>query len=386
MNKDWLEKDFYALLGVTKDATPEEMKKKYRKLARDLHPDKNPGDKEAEDKFKAVSEAYDVLSDDTKRKEYDEGRALFASGGYGSRPSPGGFGGGNYNVNYEDLFGGDQGGFGDFLGGIFNRGGGGTAGRSRQARRGQDIETSLTLSFDDTLDGVTVPLNLQSDAPCSMCHGTGAKAGSTPKVCPTCGGNGQISRNAGGFAFAEPCPTCQGRGLYVDDPCNRCHGTGRGKSNRTVQARIPAGVKDGTKIRLKGKGGPGENGGPGGDLFVKVTVKAHPLYERKGDNLTVEVPVTFAEAALGADIASPVPRGGTVNMRIPAGTTSGRTFRIKGKGVRGKDGKNHDVLAVIDVAVPQNLNEEAKTALAAFAEATIDQDPRKEIYALGAKS
>ena len=185
MNKDWLEKDFYALLGVTKDATPEEMKKKYRKLARDLHPDKNPGDKEAEDKFKAVSEAYDVLSDDTKRKEYDDGRALFASGGYGSRPSPGGFGGGNYNVNYEDLFGGDQGGFGDFLGGIFNRGGGGTAGRSRQARRGQDIETSLTLSFDDTLDGVTVPLNLQSDAPCSICHGTGAKAGSTPKVCPT---------------------------------------------------------------------------------------------------------------------------------------------------------------------------------------------------------
>ncbi|MCH9831582.1 MAG: molecular chaperone DnaJ [Actinomycetia bacterium] len=386
MNKDWLEKDFYALLGVTKDATPEEMKKKYRKLARDLHPDKNPGDKEAEDKFKAVSEAHDVLSDDTKRKEYDEGRALFASGGYGSRPRPGGFGGGNYNVNYEDLFGGDQGGFGDFLGGIFNRGGGGTAGRSRQARRGQDIETSLTLSFDDTLDGVTVPLNLQSDAPCSMCHGTGAKAGSTPKVCPTCGGNGQISRNAGGFAFAEPCPTCQGRGLYVDDPCNRCHGTGRGKSNRTVQARIPAGVKDGTKIRLKGKGGPGENGGPGGDLFVKVSVKAHPLYERKGDNLSVEVPVTFAEAALGADIAIPVPRGGTVNMRIPAGTTSGRTFRIKGKGVRGKDGKNHDVLAVIDVAVPQNLTEEAKTALAAFAEATIDQDPRKDIYALGAKS
>jgi molecular chaperone DnaJ len=385
MNKDWLEKDFYALLGVTKDATPAEMKKSYRKLARDLHPDKNPGNKEAEDKFKAVSEAYDVLSDETKRKEYDEGRALFASGGYRPRPRAGGTGAGNYNVNYEDLFGGDQGGFGDFLGGIFNRGGA-TAGRSRQPRRGQDIETSLALSFADTLDGVTVPLNLQSEAPCDLCHGTGAKAGSTPQVCPTCGGNGQVSRNAGGFAFAEPCPTCQGRGLYVDDPCNRCHGSGRGKSSRTVQARIPAGVKDGTKIRLKGKGGPGERGGPGGDLFVKVSVKAHPLYERKGDNLSVEVPVTFAEAALGADIAIPVPRGGTVSMRIPAGTTTGRTFRIKGKGVRGKDGKNHDVLAVIDVAVPQNLNEEAKAALEAFAQATVDQDPRKGIYALGAKS
>ena len=355
MNKDWLEKDFYALLGVSKNATPDEMKKTYRKHARDLHPDKNPGNKKAEDKFKAVSEAYDVLSDEKKRKEYDEGRALFASGGY----SPG------------------QGG-----GGLFNRGGGG---RSQQPRRGQDIETALTLSFNDTLDGVTVPLNLQSDAPCSMCHGTGAKAGSTPKVCPTCQGNGQVSRNAGGFAFAEPCPTCQSRGLFVDDPCNRCHGSGRGKSNRTVQARIPAGVKDGSKVRLKGKGGLGKRGGPGGDLFVKVSVKPHPLYTRKGENLSVEVPVTFVEAALGADIPIPIPRGGTVNMRIPAGTTTGRTFRIKGKGVRGKDGKNHDVLAVIDVAVPQNLNEDAKTALEAFAQATIDQDPRKEIYALGAK-
>ncbi|MGY9024482.1 MAG: DnaJ C-terminal domain-containing protein, partial [Candidatus Nanopelagicales bacterium] len=268
------------------------------------------------------------------------------------------------------------------LGGLFNRGGGG---RSQQPRRGQDIETALALSFNDTLDGVTVPLNLQSDAPCSMCHGTGAKAGSTPKVCPTCQGNGQVSRNAGGFAFAEPCPTCQSRGLFVDDPCNRCHGSGRGKSNRTVQARIPAGVKDGSKVRLKGKGGLGKRGGPGGDLFVKVSVKPHPLYTRKGENLSVEVPVTFVEAALGADIPIPIPRGGTVNMRIPAGTTTGRTFRIKGKGVRGKDGKNHDVLAVIDVAVPQNLNEDAKTALEAFAQATIDQDPRKEIYALGAK-
>jgi len=388
MNKDWLEKDFYASLGVAKDATPDEMKKKYRKLARELHPDKNPGDKKAEDKFKEMSEAYDVLSDPAKRKEYDEARELFASGGYspgGGGFGGGGFGGGGYNVNYEDLFGGDQGGFGDFLGGMFNRGRTGGR-RSPQPRRGADMESSATLSFEDSLDGVTLPLRLSEDAPCTMCHGTGAKAGSTPSVCPTCGGNGQVSRNAGGFAFAEPCPTCHGRGLYVDDPCTLCHGSGRGKKTRTVQARIPAGVKDGSKIRLKGKGSPGENGGPSGDLFIKVRVTPDKLFTRKGDNLSIEVPVTFHEAALGADIAVPVPRGGTVKVRIPAGTANGRAFRIKGKGIRGKNGVNHDVLAVVEVAVPENLSEEARAALDAFAAATVDHDPRQEAFASHAKA
>lgn len=388
MNKDWLEKDFYASLGVAKDATPDEMKKKYRKLARELHPDKNPGDKKAEDKFKEMSEAYDVLSDPAKRKEYDEARELFASGGYsqgGGGFGGGGFGGGGYNVNYEDLFGGDQGGFGDFLGGMFNRGRSGGR-RSPQPRRGVDMESSATLSFADSLDGVTLPLRLSEDAPCTMCHGTGAKAGSTPSVCPTCGGNGQVSRNAGGFAFAEPCPTCHGRGLYVDDPCTLCHGSGRGKKTRTVQARIPAGVKDGSKIRLKGKGGPGENGGPSGDLFIKVSVTPDKLFTRKGDNLSIEVPVTFHEAALGADISVPVPRGGTVKVRIPAGTANGRAFRIKGKGIRGKNGVNHDVLAVVEVSVPENLSEEARTALDAFAAATADHDPRNKAFAAHAKA
>ena len=390
MNKDWIEKDFYATLGVTKDSTPEEMKKKYRKLARELHPDKNPGDKKAEEKFKEVSEAYDVLSDSAKRAEYDEARSLFASGGYGPQGGfggggfGGGRGGGGYNVNYEDLFGGDQSGFGDFLGGLFNRGGGGGQ-RTRQPKRGTDMESTATLSFEDSLDGVTLPLRLSEDAPCTMCHGTGAKAGTTPSVCPTCGGNGQVSRNAGGFAFAEPCPTCQGRGLYVEDPCTLCHGTGRGKKTRTVQARIPAGVKDGSRIRLKGKGGPGERGGPNGDLFIKVAVTPDKYFTRKGDNLSVTVPVTFAEAALGAEIDVPVPRGGTVNMRIPAGTTTGRTFRIKGKGIRGKDGKNHDVLASVEVSVPQNLSADAKSALEAYAAATTDHDPRKDIYTMVGK-
>ena len=384
MNKDWLEKDFYAVIGVSKDATADEIKKKYRKLARELHPDKNPGDKAAEERFKGVSEAYDVLSDDAKRKEYDEARALFAGGGF--RPGGGGGfgrgGGQQYQdyVNMEDLFGEDSGGFGDFLGGIFNRGRGGA--RTPQPRRGQDLESSLTLSFDDALDGVTVPLRLSTDAPCTSCRGTGAKAGTVPRMCPTCEGSGQSSRNAGGFAFAEPCVTCRGRGLYVDDPCTSCRGSGRGLSTRTVQARIPAGVKDGARIRLKGKGGAGERGGPSGDLLVDVSVTPHPLFERKGDNLSVTVPVTYTEAALGGEIPVPIPRGGSVTVKIPAGTANGRTFRVKGKGVRRKDGTNGDVLATVEVAVPQKLADEAREALERYAALTGDHDPRADLFTI----
>jgi molecular chaperone DnaJ len=384
VNKDWLEKDFYALLGVSKDATPAEIKKKYRTLARELHPDKNPGDAPAEERFKAVSEAYDVLSDDAKRKEYDEARSLFAGGGF----RPGGFGAGGgggaqpYNVNVEDLFGQDSGGFGEFLGGLFNRGKPG--GRTRQARRGSDLESALTLSFDDSLDGVTVPLRLSSDAPCTSCHGTGAKAGTVPRMCPTCDGSGQTQRNAGGFAFADPCITCKGRGLYVDDPCPSCRGSGRGLSTRTVQARIPAGVKNGSRIRLKGKGATGENGGPAGDLFVDVTVSSHPVFDRRADSITVTVPVTFSEAALGGEIPVPIPRGGSVTLKIPAGTSSGRTFRVRGKGIRRKDGTLGDLLAMVEVAVPQKLSSEARDALQQYADCTEDHDPRKDLFTMAA--
>lgn len=389
MNKDWLEKDFYAVLGVAKDATADEIKKKYRKLARELHPDKNPGDKAAEERFKGVSEAYDVLSDDTKRKEYDEARSLFASGGFRS----GGFGGGGYgggqyydtsNINMEDLFGDDSGGFGDFLGGIFNRGRGGA--RARQPRRGQDLESSLTLSFDDALDGVTVPLRLSSDAPCSSCHGTGAKAGTTPRVCPTCGGSGQTQRNAGGFAFADPCVTCKGRGIFVDDPCGTCRGTGHGQSTKTVQARIPAGVKDGARIRLKGKGSAGENGAPNGDLFINVTVGDHPVFGRKGDNVTVTVPVTFAEAALGGEIAVPTPRGGSVTLKVPAGTKNGRVMRVRDKGLQRKDGTKGDLMVTLEVAVPQKLSSEARETLERFAELTADHDPRRDLHMMASNA
>ena len=391
MNKDWLEKDFYALLDVSKDATADEIKKKYRKLARELHPDKNPGDKAAEERFKAVSEAYDVLSDDAKRKEYDEARSLFAGGGFrpgGFGGSGGGYGGGGgpqYNVNVEDMFGQDSGGFGEFLGGLFNRGRGG-APRTRQARRGADLESALTLSFDDALDGVTVPLRLSSDAPCTSCHGTGAKAGTVPRMCPTCDGSGQTQRNAGGFAFADPCVTCKGRGLYVDDPCPTCRGSGRGLSTRTVQARIPAGVKNGSRIKLKGKGAAGEHGGSNGDLFVDVTVSPHPVFDRRADNITVTVPVTFAEAALGADIPVPVPRGGSVTVKVPAGTTTGRTFRVRGKGIRRKDGTLGDLLASVEVAVPQKLSSEAREALEQYAQQTVDHDPRKDLFAMAAEA
>ncbi|MEI6362693.1 MAG: molecular chaperone DnaJ [Actinomycetes bacterium] len=392
MNKDWLEKDFYALLGVSKDATGDEIKKKYRKLARELHPDKNPGDKAAEERFKAVSEAYDVLSDDEKRKEYDEARSLFAGGGFrpgGFGGSGGGYGGGGgpqYNVNVEDMFGEDSGGFGEFLGGLFNRGRGGGAARSRQARRGTDLESALTLSFDDSLDGVTVPLRLSSDAPCTSCHGTGAKAGTVPRMCPTCDGSGQTQRNAGGFAFADPCVTCKGRGLYVDDPCPSCRGSGRGLSTRTVQARIPAGVKNGSRIKLKGKGGAGEHGGPSGDLFVDVTVTPHPVFDRKADNITVTVPVTFGEAALGGDIPVPLPRGGSVTVKIPAGTTTGRTFRVRGKGIRRKDGTQGDLLASVEVAVPQKLSSQARETLEQYAHQTEDHDPRKDLFTMAAEA
>lgn len=380
MKPDWLEKDFYKILGVGKDASADEIKKTYRKLARELHPDKNPDDKKAEERFKEVSEAYDVLSDPDKRKEYDEARAMYGSGGFGRGGygrAPGGPAGGTFNM--QDLFGEDDTGFGDFLGGIFNRGRGP---RVAQPRRGQDLESELTLSFNDALDGVTVPLRLSSDGPCTSCNGTGAKSGTVPRVCPNCDGSGQVARNAGGFAFAEPCTACSGRGLVVDDPCTSCRGSGRGKSTRTVQARIPAGVKDGSRIRLKGKGAPGERGGPNGDLFVLVHVTPHAVFARKGDNIQVTVPVTFTEAALGAEINVPLPRGGTVKVKVPAGTANGRTLRVKGKGIRRKDGTNGDVLVTIEVAVPQKLSAEAREALEAYAQHTAEHDPRKDLYAM----
>ncbi|HEY1639127.1 MAG TPA: molecular chaperone DnaJ [Streptosporangiaceae bacterium] len=380
--RDFLEKDYYKTLGVAKGASADEIKKSYRKLARKYHPDANKGDSKAEERFKEISEAYNVLSDDKRRKEYDEARSLFGSGGprmpgSGGPPGPGG-----YNFDLGDLFGGGSstgagGRLGDLLGGVFGSGGR-TTGQARP-RRGADIETEASLSFGDAIEGSTVTLRLAGEGPCKACAGTGAKAGTVPRVCPTCEGTGAGSRNLGSFAFSEPCKTCRGRGLIVDDPCPVCSGSGRAMSTRTIQARIPAGVGDNQRIKLKGKGAPGERGGPAGDLYVRVHVAPHPVFGRSGHNLTVTVPVTFPEATLGADIKVPSHRGMPVSVRIPAGTPSGRTFRVRGKGVRRTDGTVGDLLVTVDVQVPKDLGDKAKTALESFREATAGPDPRDEL-------
>src|SRR5690242_9943470 len=273
--KDFLEKDYYKALGVSKTAKPAEIKAAYRKLARKYHPDANKGDASAEERFKEISEAYSVLSDEKRRKEYDEARSLFG-GGFrmptGSRP-----GGGGFNFDLGDLF-----------GSVFGRGRTTTQARGR---RGADVETETTLSFADSLDGTTVALRLPVEGPCPTCAGTGAKAGTMPRVCPACEGSGQSSRNLGTFGISEPCRECRGRGMVVDDPCPACSGSGRAMSSRTIQTRIPAGVADGQRIKIPGKGAPGERGGPAGDLFVRVHVKPHPVFGRSGANLTVTVPV-----------------------------------------------------------------------------------------------
>jgi molecular chaperone DnaJ len=241
------------------------------------------------------------------------------------------------------------------------------------------VETETTLGFGDAIDGATVALRLAGEGPCPTCHGTGAKSGTVPRVCPSCQGTGQSSRNLGSFAFSEPCKECRGRGLVVDDPCPDCSGSGRAKSTRTIQARIPAGVADGQRIKLKGKGAPGERGGPAGDLYVRVHVTPHPVFGRNGHNLTVTVPVTFPEAAMGAEIKVPAHRGAPVSVRIPPGTPNGRTFRVRGRGVRRPDGTNGDLLVTVAVQVPENLTAGAKEALGAFREATAGEDPREEL-------
>ncbi|HVY09574.1 MAG TPA: molecular chaperone DnaJ [Mycobacteriales bacterium] len=374
--RDMYEKDYYATLGVPKDASAADIKKAYRKLARTHHPDANSGDAKAEEKFKEVSEAYDVLSDATKRKEYDEARAMFAGGGF--RMPPGGGRGGATTFDLGDLFGGGGsagGGLGDLFGGLFG-------GRTRTAapRRGADVEAEVTLSFTDAAAGVTLPLSVSGPHTCPTCRGSGAKPGTATRVCPRCSGTGMSTTNQGGFAFAEPCRDCRGRGLLVDDPCATCGGSGEAISTRTIRARIPAGVANGQKIRLKGKGEPGERGGPAGDLLVVVHVGKHELFGRKGDNLTLAVPVTFPEAALGTTVKVPTLDGPPVTVKIPAGTANGRVLRVRGKGLSHRDGGKGDLLVTVEVAVPGELSDEAKAALETYAKAT-KENPRAHLDA-----
>jgi len=380
--KDWLEKDYYKILGVSSSAKPEEIKKAYRKLARENHPDANPGNAEAERRFKEVSEANDVLSDTEKRKEYDDARKMFGAGGF-RFPRGGNTAGG---PSMDDLFrnanpSGDS--FSDIFGGLFNSGARTrTTSSTRGPRRGSDIEGEVTIDFVDSVNGVTVPIQMISDAACSACHGTGAKAGTVPRVCPTCQGSGmQTSTSGGVFAVTEPCVDCRGRGMIVDDPCPVCNGSGRGRSTRSMQVRIPAGVTDGQRIRLKGKGGAGENGGAAGDLYVMVHVSPHPVFGRKADNLTLTAPVTFSEAALGAEIEVPTLDGPAVRIKIAPGTPNGRTLRVRGKGVSRRDGTHGDLLVTVEVVVPDQLSAQAREALGNFAEAAGMGDPRQGLFA-----
>ncbi|MGH3498992.1 MAG: molecular chaperone DnaJ [Nocardioidaceae bacterium] len=375
-SSDWVTKDFYKVLGVAKDASASDVKKAYRKLARENHPDSHPGDTKAEERFKEVSEAYAVLSSADKRKEYDEQRSAFGSvpGGF-HFPGGGGTSGGGMQFDFSDLF-----------DGIFRGGSGGARTRTTSpGRRGADVETEARISFDQSVSGVTVPLRMTSDEPCPSCHGTGARAGTVPRVCPKCEGTGMQTGASGGlFAMTEPCTECHGRGLVVDDPCPTCHGSGRGSSSRTMQVRIPAGVKDAQRIRLRGKGAAGERGGPSGDLYVTVHVGDHKWFGRSGDNLTITVPVTFDEAALGATIKVPTIDAGPVSLKVPPGTPNGRTFRVRGKGVRRKDGIRADMLVTVDVQVPSAMSDDAASAVEAYRAARGGDDPRAAMLSTGA--
>ena len=378
IRSDWANKDFYAVLGVGKTASADEIKKAYRKLARANHPDSHPDDSVKHEKFKQVAEAYDVIGDADKRKKYDQARQLFASGGF-----PAGGSGYSGTVNLDDLLRERAGGgfgdlFGDFLG--FGAGAGARRQQPRPAR-GADLETTTTIGFAEALNGITVSLRIASDTACATCSGTGGKPGTSPHRCPTCDGTGFVVASVGGaFSMNETCPACGGRQLVYDDACPTCHGTGQGRSTRTIQAKVPAGVKDGQRIRLRGKGAAGDRGGPAGDLFVTVKVTPDRIFGRRGEHLTIDVPISFTEAALGAEVKVPTLGGAPVTLKIPAGTPNGRTFRVRGKGATKADGSKGDLLATVEVHVPATLDTTAREALEAYRAATSGTPLRTQLF------
>ncbi|EOD64753.1 molecular chaperone DnaJ [Amycolatopsis vancoresmycina] len=383
--REWIGKDFYRELGVSSDATADEIKKAYRKLAKENHPDANAGNAEAEQKFKAVSEAYGVLSDASKRKEYDEARRLF--GGAGGFNFPGG-GSGTGSFDMGDIFGqagaGQQGGFGglgDILGGLFGRGRTTAGATANRPQRGADVETDVRIDFTEAVKGATLPLRLSSPATCATCGGNGARPGTSPRTCPTCSGSGLVSRSQGAFAFSEPCRDCRGRGTIIDDPCPECGGEGISTRTRTLTVRIPPGVDDDQRIRLAGQGEPGRGGAQAGDLYVRVHVAPHALFGRKGLDLTITVPVDFTELTLGTTITVPTLEG-KVSLKVPPGTASGRVLRVRGKGIAKRDGSQGDLLVTLQAAIPAKLDDKAREALQAYAEAMAGHDPRPEITEL----
>ena len=357
--REWLEKDYYRVLGVDEKASAGEVTKSYRKLARKLHPDANPGDPTAEERFKEVSAAYDVLGDEGRRTEYDELRRLGPMGG-GFGPGAGGPGGMPF----------DMGNLGDLFGGLF--------GQSDHvgSRRGPDLETSLTLSFMDAIRGVTASVSLLRNAVCSTCSGNGARPGTSPRTCDTCGGRGTQLDDQGFFSFSRPCAHCGGRGRRIDEPCGTCAGSGTERRPRTVKARIPPGVEDGGRIRVKGRGGSGR-GGPNGDLFVIVVVEPHRVFGRRGRDLTLVLPVSFPEAVLGAEVEVPTLESGSVTLRLPAGTPSGRTFRVRDHGVATRRGRG-DLLVTVEVEVPIEPTDGEQAAIEELARAA-EGSPRDRL-------
>jgi molecular chaperone DnaJ len=364
-------KDPYKVLGVDKKASQDEIKKAYRKLARQYHPDKNPGNQQAEERFKEVQGAYDLIGDPDKRKQYDQSGGVF--GGFGGGAA-GGFDPGQFRPGF--------GGIGDILSDLFSGAGapGGGRGGKPQPQRGRDLETEVSLSFEQAMEGGQVPITVPVPSPCTTCHGTGAKPGTTPSVCPRCQGRGVVSEGGGAlFSISQPCPQCGGTGTEIKDPCPTCHGSGQTRQTKRYRVNIPAGVRDGSRVRLAGKGEPGPHGGPPGDLYVITRVAESPIFKRKGDNLEVEVPITIVEAIRGATIEVPT-LSATKKIRVPPGTQHGTVQRLRGEGPPKLNGRGRgDMHYRLAVDVPQSLSKEQKDAVDELAN-VMNGNPRERLF------
>jgi len=345
-------RDYYEVLGVAKNASEDDLKKAYRKLAMKYHPDRNPNSKDAEEKFKEAKEAYEVLSEPSKREAYDRfGHAGVdpSAGGFGGAGGPGGFGG------FSDVF-------GDIFGDIFGAAAGARGGRSN-VYRGADLRYSMEVTLEQAAAGYTTEIRVPSWESCETCHGSGAKPGTKPKACNTCGGQGSVRIQQGFFSIQQTCPTCHGSGKVIPDPCATCDGVGRVKKTKTLEVRIPAGIDDGMRIRSAGNGEPGINGGPAGDLYVEIHVREHPVFQREGDDLHCEIPISMVTAALGGKVEVPT-LAGRAEIDLPEGTQTGKTFRLRGKGIKGvRSSYPGDLYAHVQVETPVRLTEKQKKLL-----------------------
>jgi len=365
--------DYYKTLGVGRKASAQDIKKAYRKLAREHHPDRNPGNKDAETRFKEVSEAYDVLGDEEKRAQYDAGTGPFATSAGGG---PGGFSGGFQNFDFGGA------GMGDILSNLFGAGGrrGGGRGQARPIpERGADLEANVQVSFDQAIHGAQVPISVPTHQRCPTCHGTGAKPGTTPKVCPVCEGRGIETEGQGVFSISRPCSRCGGSGTIIDDPCPTCHGSGAVRTVRRLRVNIPAGVKEGSRIRLANKGEPGRNGAPNGDLYLIVHVTASPVFARRGDDVQVDVPLTIPEALRGAEVKVPT-LSGSKTLRVRPGTRHGTVQRLRGEGPPRLNGDgNGDIRYRFTIDVPDELTDEQREAVEGLA-SVLNGDPRAQLF------